>query len=167
MEPNQNRMKLLIRMQQGRRMEKELAQRMSEVCGETIEIEFLDLIRTDAFKEKFYDILRSKEKLGKTIESKEQVLVVLNQLKMKVAKSAIRVIYSFHQELDSAGAILVGNEFFCRNIESIWNVVGPKFSVANVNLSSGFSLEKDFYDDLGNYFRDGVYTLHAWGEWES
>jgi hypothetical protein len=46
----------------------------------------------------------------------------------------------------------------------VWSVVEEDLCLATNDLEHGICLEEGFYDNMGNYVKDGIYELATWGD---
>lgn len=64
---------------------------------------------------------------------------------------------------DVIGAVQLPANMALLNFPAVWEVVEQDFRLTTPDLQNGLCVEVNFYDTNGDYIKEGIYELVAWG----
>jgi len=138
---------------------------LSQACGMEIAPEyFLSLKETTALKEAFWSKVRGKG-CPRRFYSKKNFEQIESGLKAITNGQLTSVLFSSVDKY--IGAVRLPASVVFNHIQSIWKVTEEDFCVATPDLQNGICLEFNYYDERGDFIKEGVYELSLWGDFSS
>ena len=158
-----NRTRLLQRIQRGRKVLPVWIAGLKGTCGvDVTEDDFLDIEETERLRSVFYNNVRAGGEMRRFVQ-KENFSQLLIEFKALARTTEAQILVVFHKADVFIGAVRLKGDAVFNDVESLWSVTEDDLSVATGDLSGGLCLEENFYDEAGNYFRNGIYELTTWG----
>lgn len=137
---------------------------LSKACATSINDDsFLDLERTSQLKEAFFSVVKDRSvglRMCWPTSEREHLNDYLNRLAGAVG-TGMAILFSSQDRFFGAVRVPVGEVL--RNLFAVWQVVEEDIALTAEDMVSGLCVEKGFYDDSGQYLKEGVYELTAWG----
>jgi hypothetical protein len=93
-------------------------------------------------------------------ENLADVLSFLSPLAREIGSEQVTLFSNVDQYL---GAVQLPAGPVLRDISRVWKAVGQDLSMTTGSGDDGICLEENYYDSDGNYIREGIYELSAWG----
>lgn len=137
---------------------------LSTACGNDIgENAFLDVSKTRALKIEFFAMVKGRRDAVHLCWVREGIDGMRRDLDRLRGFSGDSPVILFNSNDSYYGAVWVRLAWIVRDPLSVWEVTGEDLSFTVEDLSSGFCLERNYYDLEGKYVAEGVYELTAWG----
>jgi hypothetical protein len=130
---------------------------------EVLTEDLMSLEETEKLKKTFFEKVRQREGVVRRHWAKnvfDELASLLRNLSVDVGAMPVVLFSSVDQCI---GAVRLPADRVLTHIEAIWKVVEEDLCVTTLNLQHGFCLEFNFYTETGEYRREGVYELTAWG----
>jgi hypothetical protein len=154
---------LALRRNRGRRLVSEWLARFRTAAEYEPAIgDFLGLEDTMRLKQRFVEILRSRISVKRCSVPAFSHETMFGQLKSWNPGGPPRVVLFSSLDQYIGGLQLPPDVVFAR-AKDIWGVVGEDLSMCSEDLSHGFCLELNYYDEADRYVADGVYQMIGWG----
>lgn len=157
-------MELRLRKNRGHGLATEWSRSLSAACDVAISANsFLSIERTEELKRAFFTKVKMEGQAIKAWwEKQEKEILSAHLLDMCVHVRTLPVIL-FSSVDQFVGAVRVPADCVLRNAMAVWEVIKEDLSLATEDLQHGLCLEENFYNLSGEYVREGLYELTAWG----
>ncbi|MCP9496761.1 MAG: hypothetical protein MSG64_20180 [Pyrinomonadaceae bacterium MAG19_C2-C3] len=137
---------------------------LEEACGGAVVPEnFLSLEDTQELKSKFFDKVKNKTAYFYRYWSPQElgeVEMLLRVLSFDVDGMQV-VLFS---EVDQyTGAVILPASRVLANARKVWGVAKGDLALTTSDLQHGLCLEHNFYNESGDYSKEGFYEITAWG----
>lgn len=158
------RKELLQRRQRGRAILPQWKSAFEAAANQSVTFDsFLDLEETERLRAGFFDKVRDFN-CRHRFAMNDDFGKMTSDLQSIMARPDGRRVVLFHSKDKFIGALKVDAETVLSALEAIWRIVEEDLCVATIDLSSGFCLERNYYDEAGEYFSNGVLELTTWGD---
>lgn len=165
---NREAMERAMRRSRGRAIIADWSSALSKACGLDIRaLSFLDPDITAEVNREFISVLRQNQTTTTRLfwpkHAKNDVVAHLLNTSQRVTGMQV-VLFSSVDEF--IGGVELPAELVLRNAEAVWKVVDADLSVVTRDFAHGMCLEESQYASDGEYIRDGIYEMTAWGRFE-
>jgi len=163
-EDHRRDLELRMRKNRGHGLATEWSRSLCAACGVEISASsFLSIKNTEELKSAFFTKVKTEaEAIKAWWEKHETETLSVHLLDLCVDVGALPVIL-FSSVDQFAGAVRVPADCVLRNAMAAWEVVKEDLSLATEDLQHGLCLEENVYTYSGEYVREGLYELTAWG----
>jgi hypothetical protein len=166
-EDERSNIEMSLRKNHGRRLIADWSRSLSAASGIEIRSDsLLSIEQTQVLKRAFFIKVKSESQRRRLTWERpawEHLLAHLLDVCINVRTMPIVLFSSIDQFI---GAIRLPADCVLRNVLAIWEVVGEDLSLTTDDLQHGLCLEENFYTPSGDYMKEGVYELIAWGRFE-
>lgn len=159
---------LALRKNRGESIRRDWMARLKEACAyEILPEHFLALEPTETLKKEFFERVKGNNQVQRRqwpASSLEELANALMDLSIDL-RSLPAVLFSSADKY--LGAVQMPASVALSNFTAVWKVVEEDFCLVTLDLENGLCVEVNFYDERGNYTKDGIYKLSAWGVFAS
>jgi hypothetical protein len=154
-----------LRKNHGRRLAAEWSRSLSAASGVEISASsFISVERTEELKRAFFAKVKSEDRAMKASWEKDERETLLAHLLDTCVDVRTLEVILFNCLDRFVGAVRVPADCVLRNAMAVWQVVKEDLSMMTEDLQHGLCLEENFYAPSGEYVREGLYELTAWGK---
>jgi hypothetical protein len=153
-----------LRNNRGRLLVADFSIALSEACGVKVAAQsFLSIQQTEELKKPFFTRVRDERERPMPYWQKQDracVVAYCHDLGRDIGPHPVILFSSIDRYV---GAVRLPADSILQNAMSVWSVVKDDLSLATEDLQNGLCLEENFYTPGGEYMRDGIFDLTAWG----
>ena len=156
----------IFRAAKGKKIMPEIIKKSATLRGFSVTpSDFLHLEQTDKIKERFFNFVKNGSGF-KCYFSRENIDRFFIRLEEKDFNEIDERLLLFGSFDEYVGALLVPLSFVYNNKNTIFEFVEQDLAMATIDLTHGFCLELNYYDQDGTYVKEGIFELTAWGFFE-
>jgi hypothetical protein len=163
MENKNHRLSELVRDNRGKKIRSTFLRDLSMSCGvEVDEIHFLNVEDTQSLKAEFIEKVKSSVGTFHDHWPKQDWMKLASTLENLATSLGDQSVVLFSNVDQYIGAVRIQARYVLLHPEATWRVVGEDLSIRS-DHDGGLCLEENFYTRCGEYLREGVYEVTAWG----
>lgn len=157
---------LLRRKQRGRQIFPKWKDKIEKVVHQDIDSDcFLGIKETDNLRSRFIDKVKNEHQ-NRLFFGERDLERVLDRLRNRLSQFDACRIVVFHDDDRYLGALLVTPLAIATTLDDLWRALNDDLCIATIDLNSGFCLERNFYNESGEFFPNGIFELTSWGEFK-
>lgn len=155
---------LALRRNRGKKICLSWLERLGKACAyNTLQEHLLPIEQTEILKRLF--VQRTKDNADDIIHrnyavNSRSLIDALINLSIDLSDVELVLFSSVDKFI---GAIQIPARVVLANFPYVWKVVEEDFRLGTVDMRTGLCIESNFYDLTGNYCKEQIWELSAWG----